>query len=526
MFGLLLGIYSYGIFFLGILGILQKDILLTGSIVFWSVAAFVFSNYISIHTFLFVRDFKTGLVITFIFLSIGINLIGALGPELSYDSLWYHLTLPKLYLQKNEIFFIPGGLLYYSAMPKLAELLYIPAVSFTNEIGAKFIHFGFGIGGIIVLYQLTRRFLSQKMSLLVIAVLVSNLVFAWEVITAYSDLMWLFYEVLAFATFFAYLQSRLKLYLILTGVFLGFAITTKLVAIISIPLYSLLFLYYLFPRFKNWIASCVTLLISALVVPLPWFIFSYINTRNPVYPFFSGYLSSYEKIDSLLDILRPGNVIENVSGLFLFSPDPVSPIYLIFFPLVFLIWKFLSTHERLIFLYCLLVTIFLYLIPESGGARFLLPYLPVFSLGVGIVIFKLTKDAGYKAFGAVSVAIILLVLFSTIIYRAAANTKYIPYLLGQETKSEFLTKHLEFGFSDFYDSDGYFAENIQADDMVLLFGFHNLYYVNFPFVHESWYTGEPVTHVATQRTELPDQYLNWGLVYENEKTRVKVYEKP
>jgi len=51
-----------------------------------------------------------------------VNIIGVFGPELAFDALWYHLTLPKLYLVHHSIFFIPGGLLYYSGMPKIAEM--------------------------------------------------------------------------------------------------------------------------------------------------------------------------------------------------------------------------------------------------------------------------------------------------------------------------------------------------------------------------------------------------------------------
>src|SRR5690606_34153041 len=90
-----------------------------------------------------------------------INLIGVLAPEISFDALWYHLTIPKIFAQNHAITHIPGGLYYYSLMPKLVDLLYIPAVMVNSAIGAKLIHFTFGILTLIVLYKIARSYLPQ-----------------------------------------------------------------------------------------------------------------------------------------------------------------------------------------------------------------------------------------------------------------------------------------------------------------------------------------------------------------------------
>src|SRR2546430_2512389 len=76
----------------------------------------------------------------------------------------------------------------------------------------------------------------------------------------------------------------------------------------------------------------------------------------------------------------------------------------------------------------------------------------------------------------------------SICYRSIANAKYIPVLLHKETKAAFLTRHLHFHYGDFYDSDNFFQKQISSTDMVLLYGFHNLYYIDFPFIDASWVT--------------------------------------
>ncbi|KKT96647.1 MAG: hypothetical protein UW99_C0053G0005 [Candidatus Collierbacteria bacterium GW2011_GWC2_45_15] len=74
-----------------------------------------------------------------------LNLLTVFTPEIGFDALWYHLTLPKLWLYKHQWFF-PGGLMYYSVMPRLSETLFIPLIALTGYIGPKFLQFLAGLG--------------------------------------------------------------------------------------------------------------------------------------------------------------------------------------------------------------------------------------------------------------------------------------------------------------------------------------------------------------------------------------------
>ena len=112
----------------------------------------------------------------------------------------------------------------------------------------------------------------------------------------------------------------------------------------------------------------------------------------------------------------------------------------------------------------------------------------------------------------------------TAVYRGIANAKFVPVILGQQTKGEFLTKNLNFKFGDFYDTDGFFAKTIKSEDKVLLYGFHNLYYVNFPFIHESYVKrGDRFNYIVTQNSEVPKRFSHWQMIYENDLTDVKLY---
>ncbi|MDP3987959.1 MAG: hypothetical protein Q8P80_02340, partial [Candidatus Levybacteria bacterium] len=162
---ILIGIYSYLIFGLGLWSLLTKENISILTFLFFFLLIVLNKKYFR-SSFKCFKTFKQWRKITdkftlIILIILGaqmiVNLIGALGPEISFDALWYHLTLPKMYLLSGSISHIPGGLLYYSDMPKLGEMLYALPLSFGSQTGAKLIHFSFGLLSLAALYFLSRK---------------------------------------------------------------------------------------------------------------------------------------------------------------------------------------------------------------------------------------------------------------------------------------------------------------------------------------------------------------------------------
>jgi hypothetical protein len=533
-----IGIYSYSIFALGIFDLLTRLNIIYVTVIWFILLLFFERDSI---VFLFKKVSKRSLSLkkiykdaTFLFMLLFIvlalvNLIGALGPELAFDALWYHLTLPQLFLLNHSIYHIPGGLLYYSDMPKLGEMLYVGALSLGNEIVAKVIHYLFGILAAIALYKISRKFFTHFISILVVVIFYSNLVVDTESITAYVDLIRTFFEIMTLWAFLNWYKTSKITWLISTGIMTGLAVTTKVLGIGSIIVFSTLFIVAFFePRFKMNLKKGFGYLLLycfiAFLIPLPWFIFAFIHTGDPVYPFFTH---TYPISSTQFGISQ---FIIGLWNLFMYSPDPISPIYLIFLPLLFLIFSSLQKEIKLIVWYCGLNLILWYFTPQTGGGRFILPYLPAFSLICGAIFSELgikNYDLWNLKKNQLANYLIGLVMFVTLIsigYRFVANSKYIPVLLGKETKSQFLSNHLNFSFGDFYDTDSYFATHIKATDMVLLYGFHNLYYIDFPYVDNSWVKkGYKFDYIAVQNTKIPSKYVNWQLIYFNDKTKVRLY---
>lgn len=517
---IIIGLYAYVIFFLGVAGLLYLKFVLPITIFFILCSFFIIKPSLRIRKLSEAEFF----LLFLLFFQILINLIGALGPELSFDALWYHLTLPKLYAQNHAIIHFPGWLLYYSAMPKLTEMLYTVGLLFSNEIVAKIIHFLFGILVLGAIYKIARKYFDTKYSLLACVVFYSNLVVGWMSITAYVDLARTFYELMTFWAFLLFSQKKENKYLLLSAIFMGLTISTKLISIGSFLIYIQLFLWFFEIRknIKKTFTFITAFVVISLLVPLPWFIFSYIHTGNPVYPIFSGYPLDKNP----LHLLSPINFITESWNLLTRSQDLINPIYIIFLPVIILYIKQLKKYEKIIPLYSLLGLIVWYFTPRTGGGRFILPYLPVASILVVMVLKRL-----YPWSKKYYIAIIILIAIISIGYRGFANKRYVPVILGKQTKADFLAKNLNFKFGDFYDVDGYFARTIKPTDKVLIYGIHNMYYINFPFIHESYREeGDWFNYILIgddlPAGRLPQKYSKWKLIYQNNTNNAKLYALP
>lgn len=512
---ILIGIYSYLIFGLGLLGLLHKDFIALVTFIFGLLILYFYRKKIKSNLLQCYRILKQVqevnvkviihsllLIIVFFILALQeiVNFIGALGPELGFDALWYHLTLPKIYLQSHSVSYIPGGLLYYSAMPKLTEMLYAVGLAFGSEIFAKLIHFSFGILTLIALYFLSRKFLSKTYSLLVLVLFYSNLVVGWMSMSAYIDLARTFFEIMALWGFINWIERKERKWFTVSAVLLGLAISTKLLALGTFLIFAILIIF-----FAHKIADVLAYCFCALLISLPWFVFSYIYTGNPVYPFFTNIYP----VKFNFNLINPLNL-----------SDPISPLYTIFLPIAMVLYKKLKLPLKIVALYSFFAIIIWYITPQTGGGRFILPYLPAFSL-ITVVVISMVKQ---KALRNVFIGLVIVLASFSVVYRGAANFKYVPVVFGQESKSQFLTNHLNFSFGDFYDTDNYFAKKIKKEDLVLLYGFHNLYYVSFPFLDSSYVKkGDLFNYIAVQGNNFPERFRFWNLIYYNNKTNVRLY---
>lgn len=513
---LAIGIYSYLILILGLLGNLYLLPAALVTLFFWGLFLWFFFK--KRGQMRWVKGRKlfasklTFLIVLLFFIQAIINLIGALGPELSFDALWYHLTLPKLYVSEQGIFHLPGGLLCYSAMPRLTEMLYTAALIFKDEILAKLIHWLFGFLTAVALFRLLRRFLNDEFSLLGTTIFYTLLVVGWQSTTAYIDLARTFFEILALAYFLRWLEKKGN-WLLKSSLMMGFSLSTKLLSLET--LFIFLISIFVFSREK--LRNITQFLGVSLGVVLPWYILAYFNTGNPFYPLFTGWFERGQ-IGDWRGLWRPSAFLASPWQVTFHLDNLMTPVFLIFLPLVLIkIWQ----QDRLtktVGFYSLLGFIFWVLSPPFT-ARYLLPFVPAL-----ILIYLKIITSLNSSFQKVAIVIIIFTCLLNLGSRVMATKKFLPVVLGRESKEAFLIRNLNFDYGDFYDVDGFFKENIDENDLVLIYNIHNLYYIDFPFVHESWAKpGTYFSHILVKEMDLPKKFGDLELIYENSTVKVRLY---
>ena len=139
----------------------------------------------------------------------------------------------------------------------------------------------------------------------------------WLSITSYVDFGRTFYLLLATYYLVEYIQEKKNSKLYISAIMLGFAVTVKVLSGVDVFVFIFLLIGLRVP-----IKNIVKFGTISLLVPLPWFIFSYVNTGNIVYPFFSeiypvtasfsmsnifNFIRREQKKDDTLELSNRGN---------------------------------------------------------------------------------------------------------------------------------------------------------------------------------------------------------------------------
>jgi len=216
-------------------------------------------------------------------------LVGVLAPSdvLDWDTLAYHLAVPKLWLEAGQIQFVPY--IHQSNFPFTVESLYIWGLRWGGESGAKAFSLAFLIFGGVSVFGIARSRYEGLAGWWAALTLATVPVVLWESGTGYIDVAHGIYGglgVVFAARFIADPSSRAPLWL--AGMFLGFAAGTKYTGLQTIAAVC----FVLFVAFSarravtDGFKGALLLGVVAMAVACPWYVRNIVNTGNPVYPFF------------------------------------------------------------------------------------------------------------------------------------------------------------------------------------------------------------------------------------------------
>lgn len=234
-----------------------------------------------------------------------LGLIQALAPPLKWDSLVYHLELPKQYVAAKRIGFLENNV--FVGFPQLAEILYSMVMTIASAKSAAFMGGLVGLIALLGVDGLSQRLVGPQAVWLAPAVLLSGSNIAQSLSWAYVDLWVMLFGLVMFISLDAYLRSREWIWLVLAGLMIGFGMSTKYTAGLLLPV-GMLFVFIsengiiklLSSLFRlsgaksdyqkeqyPWLKVLLTMLVLTLIalfVFSPWIIKNVLMTGNPLYP--------------------------------------------------------------------------------------------------------------------------------------------------------------------------------------------------------------------------------------------------
>lgn len=283
-----LGLLGMLVFFMGMFGLLYAPwmvALLAALIAFaWRELAGVVADIISgIRSVRKVKWNAEAVAVAVILPAIALPaLIRSLAPPLGddWDSLAYHLAIPKLFLNAHSIHYIDFS--SHSNFPFIWEMLYTLGMSLGSVSLAKLFHFGAGVILIGAAYSLCRRYFSNSTGRLAALIVAGIPLLAWESTTAYIDLATALYSLLAVYALLNLTDERDNRWAIAAGLMAGLAAGTKLTALLMI---AVVFVWVI--STGKWKTALIAAVL-AVIIAAPWYVKSYAYTGNPVYPFAYG----------------------------------------------------------------------------------------------------------------------------------------------------------------------------------------------------------------------------------------------
>lgn len=219
-----------------------------------------------------------------------LTLVGSLAPPISddWDGLAYHLADAKLYLDRGRI--SPIWFQSHSNFPFTVEMLFVAGLALKSVSIAKGLSWVFWLAGVLGVYGLTRSLAGESGSrwcgLAGATVFAATPIVLWEATSSYVDVAAAVFLVLAAHALLVWRRSDVRGWLIVAGLFAGWALGTKMTVLLPVVLLGGCALWWskaVGPRRAGHALAFVGI---ALAVASPWYIKSYVWTGNPVYPFF------------------------------------------------------------------------------------------------------------------------------------------------------------------------------------------------------------------------------------------------
>jgi len=233
------------------------------------------------------------------FLSV-FTLINTLAPAISYDAMSYHYGLPNIFIQENQIRYIPENIC--SGYPLNIEMLFTLGTILRGYEVANLIEYGVSILFLLSVFAFAKRFFDRLTALVTTALLFSVPLIGLTFSRPAADMGLALFICLGLFSFIIWIDKKKDQWLVTSALFCGLALGTKYTALFySLGILGFMLLGKLIfgktPP-KKIVLKISLFFLVPIILASPWYIKNWIATANPFFPAMNSFFK--EKISALL----------------------------------------------------------------------------------------------------------------------------------------------------------------------------------------------------------------------------------
>jgi dolichyl-phosphate-mannose-protein mannosyltransferase len=461
---------------------------------------------------------------------VGLNLLGAMVPEIFYDALSHHLLLPSLFWRHHGFFPITVENTFVG-MPFLVQMLFALALPVGGERLAHLVHLSFGVLSALAAFDFGRRFAGRRTGLLAALLFYANPlvgVISWKGTVALGTAFYKFLAIYAAALALEGNEPNPR-ELALAGAFAGLAMGTYYQAWPLAGILAVFVAWKLLPLGRVKAArALMTFMGPMAAASIVWPLRDCVLFGNPIYPFFQEHISPTRAYVDWRGLLNDGGqnwktMFGTWSGFLDLLKSPwqlctqqldtrsFGPVFLLGLPLLFLV-RFRSRPESVL-LSCTLALWAAWTLTNWVPRYFLPTFVPaatLFALGLERGLTGSAKKAGYLL--ALYVSIVN--LFWTAAWLKTYEAEGVVF--GSEKAADYLSRpHPSYGFP-YYACAAFMNAQLPADARVMTLGEERGYYVERDVISTTSFVEHPLARLlraSANGGELRDALVRNGVTH-------------
>ncbi len=222
---------------------------------------------------------------------LGLSFIAAWIPTWNYDSLLYHIAVPKFYMLAHKIYYVRDFM--PADYPLNGEMLFMLAMVVKDDTVAQLVSYFMSVWLLLGAFVFARRFYSYRAGVVSVALLLTVSVVINKVPVNNNDTVLALFTLAAVYALVAWWETRQNGWFYLSGLMLGVTAGSKysgFFTLVSVGLLAVVLMVITKRKGRGAVPGMAKMIgVFALAASIgvgPWLIKNYLFTGNPVYPMF------------------------------------------------------------------------------------------------------------------------------------------------------------------------------------------------------------------------------------------------